>query len=52
MRQALPALQYVQTAERGLSGDLGVSIEQSNATVPGDDGMFRHSMSASKDITR
>jgi hypothetical protein len=27
----------VQTLERGLAGDMGVSIENSNATVPGDD---------------
>ncbi|KAF2493893.1 hypothetical protein BU16DRAFT_573306 [Lophium mytilinum] len=37
MRQATPALQYVQNLERALSGDMGVSVESSNATVPGDD---------------
>ncbi|KAK6434988.1 hypothetical protein LTR95_008823 [Oleoguttula sp. CCFEE 5521] len=37
MRQALPGLQYVQMQERDLAGDLGVSVETSNATVPGDD---------------
>nr|OQO30744.1 hypothetical protein B0A51_02440 [Rachicladosporium sp. CCFEE 5018] len=37
MRQALPGLQYVQVQERDLAGDLGVSVETSNATVPGDD---------------
>lgn len=37
MRQALPGLQYVQLQERDLAGDMGVSIETSNATVPGDD---------------
>ena len=37
MRQATPALQYVQTLERDLAGDMGVSVEASNASVPGDD---------------
>lgn len=37
MRQDLWGLQYVQTMERGLVGDMGVSIDSSNATVPGDD---------------
>ncbi|TKA64698.1 hypothetical protein B0A55_11188 [Friedmanniomyces simplex] len=37
MRQALPGLQYVQTLERDLAGDMGVTIQGSNATVPGDD---------------
>jgi len=37
MRQALPGLQYVMNLERNLAGDMGVSIENSNATVPGDD---------------
>lgn len=44
MRQALPGLQYVQLAERSLTGDLGVSVEGSNATVPGDD--MYHSLSS------
>jgi hypothetical protein len=37
MRQRLPGLQYVQTKERALTGDMGVTSESSNATVPGDD---------------
>ncbi|KAK4542853.1 hypothetical protein LTR36_006042 [Oleoguttula mirabilis] len=37
MRQALPGLQYVATLERSLAGDMGVTIQNSNATVPGDD---------------
>jgi hypothetical protein len=37
MRQALPGLQYVQSLERDLAGDMGVTIANSNATVPGDD---------------
>ncbi|KAF2454677.1 hypothetical protein BDY21DRAFT_290855 [Lineolata rhizophorae] len=37
MRQQTPALKYVQTKERSLRGDLGVSVEGSNASVPGDD---------------
>ncbi|GME46671.1 hypothetical protein GTA08_BOTSDO11837 [Neofusicoccum parvum] len=37
MRQVTPPLQYVQTLERALNGDMGVAVEGSNATVPGDD---------------
>lgn len=37
MRQSSPDLRYVQILERALSGDLGVSVEGSNATIPGDD---------------
>ncbi|KAK3676622.1 hypothetical protein LTR78_003396 [Recurvomyces mirabilis] len=37
MRQALPGLQWVANLERDLAGDMGVSIQNSNATVPGDD---------------
>lgn len=37
MRQTTPFLRWVQTAERALSGDMGVTVEGSNATVPGDD---------------
>ena len=37
MRQAIPGLQYVMTSERGLAGDMGVTVQNSNATVPGDD---------------
>ncbi|KAF2198850.1 hypothetical protein GQ43DRAFT_474173 [Delitschia confertaspora ATCC 74209] len=37
MRQISPALQYVMTMERSLSGDMGVAVERSNASIPGDD---------------
>ncbi|KAK8251111.1 hypothetical protein HDK77DRAFT_406413 [Phyllosticta capitalensis] len=37
MRQVTPPLQFVQTLEGGLNGDMGVSVEGSNASVPGDD---------------
>ena len=37
MRQSTPYLRWVQTLERGLAGDLGVAVEGSNATIPGDD---------------
>ncbi|KAL1901028.1 hypothetical protein Sste5346_002093 [Sporothrix stenoceras] len=37
MRNSLPAVTYVQTAFAALSGEIGVGIEGSNATVPGDD---------------
>ncbi|KAF2469103.1 uncharacterized protein BDR25DRAFT_343900 [Lindgomyces ingoldianus] len=37
MRQATPALQWVMNLERSLSGDMGVAIERSNGSVPGDD---------------
>lgn len=37
MRQSTPFLRWVQTAERSLSGDMGVAVEGSNATIPGDD---------------
>ncbi|PVH98490.1 glycoside hydrolase family 115 protein [Periconia macrospinosa] len=37
MRQSTPFLRWVQTDERALSGDMGVTVEGSNATVPGDD---------------
>ncbi|KAH7377407.1 hypothetical protein BKA66DRAFT_443435 [Pyrenochaeta sp. MPI-SDFR-AT-0127] len=37
MRQSTPDLRWVQTLERSLAGDLGVAVEGSNATVPGDD---------------
>ncbi|KAL1652346.1 hypothetical protein SLS58_000473 [Diplodia intermedia] len=37
MRQVTPPLQYVQNLERSLRGDMGVSVEGSNASVPGDD---------------
>lgn len=37
MRQSSPDLRYVQVLERGLSGDLAIAVEGSNATIPGDD---------------
>lgn len=37
MRQISPALNYVMHFERSLSGDMGVAVERSNASVPGDD---------------
>lgn len=37
MRQSTPDLRWVQTLERSLAGDLGVAVEGSNATIPGDD---------------
>jgi len=37
MRQSTPFLRWVQTLERSLSGDMGVAVEGSNATIPGDD---------------
>jgi hypothetical protein len=37
MRQSTPYLRWVQTLERSLAGDLGVAVEGSNATIPGDD---------------
>ncbi|KAI9761816.1 MAG: urea active transporter [Chaenotheca gracillima] len=37
MRQSVPGLQWVQSMEIDLAGALGVSIEGSNASVPGDD---------------
>lgn len=37
MRQSTPDLRWVQTLERSLAGDMGVSVERSNASIPGDD---------------
>jgi hypothetical protein len=37
MRQSSPDLRYVQTLERSLAGDMGIAVEGSNATIPGDD---------------
>ncbi|WPH03124.1 Hypothetical protein R9X50_00599900 [Acrodontium crateriforme] len=37
MRQVLPGLQYVVPSQRDLAGDMGVTTETTNATVPGDD---------------
>ena len=37
MRQVTPPLQFVQTLEAGLNGDLALTVEGTNASVPGDD---------------
>ena len=37
MRNTLPAMTYVQTAFAAVSGEVGVGVEGSNATVQGDD---------------
>ncbi|KAF2748555.1 glycoside hydrolase family 115 protein [Sporormia fimetaria CBS 119925] len=37
MRQTSPMLRWTMNLERSLAGDLGVTVEGSNATVPGDD---------------
>lgn len=37
MRNTLPAVTYVQTAFAALAGEIGVGVEGSNATIPGDD---------------
>jgi hypothetical protein len=37
MRNIAPQLQYFQPFEGSLSGDMGIAIEGSNASVPGDD---------------
>jgi hypothetical protein len=37
MRQTSPFLRWTMNMERSLSGDMGVTVEGSNATVPGDD---------------
>jgi len=37
MRQSSPDLRYVQTLERSLAGDMSVAVENSNASIPGDD---------------
>lgn len=44
MRQVTPPVQYVQTQERSLVGDLAVTIEGTNASIPGDDNF--HSLSS------
>lgn len=46
MRQVTPPVQFVQTLERALTGDLGVSVEGTNASVPGDDPY--HSLSSNQ----
>ncbi|KAI5793688.1 hypothetical protein DFH27DRAFT_485299 [Peziza echinospora] len=37
MRNTLPPLAYTQTLQTSLAGSLGVSIESSNGSIPGDD---------------
>ncbi|KAJ4292856.1 hypothetical protein N0V88_005514 [Collariella sp. IMI 366227] len=37
MRNALPAMQYVQTDFAAVAGEIGIGVEGSNATVKGDD---------------
>lgn len=37
MRNAIPPLSYVATTEVSVAGNIGVSVEGSNATIPGDD---------------
>ncbi|KAI0169935.1 glycoside hydrolase family 115 protein [Hypoxylon sp. FL1284] len=37
MRNVLPAMAYVQTAVSAVSGSVGIAIEGSNASIPGDD---------------
>ena len=44
MRNTLPPLSFVQNLEISLAGNLGIGVEASNATVPGDDAY--HSLSS------
>ncbi|KAF7176425.1 hypothetical protein CNMCM7691_002554 [Aspergillus felis] len=44
MRNTLPPLAYTQVLEESLAGSMGVSVEASNASVPGDD--VWHSLSS------
>ncbi|OTB01216.1 glycoside hydrolase family 115 protein [Hypoxylon sp. CI-4A] len=37
MRNTLPSMAYVQTSVSAVSGSVGIAIEGSNATIPGDD---------------
>lgn len=37
MRQSTPDLRWVQTLEDSLAGNMGIAVEGSNATIPGDD---------------
>ncbi len=43
MRNTLPALSYVQELETSLAGNIGIGVEASNATVPGDDAYHANS---------
>ena len=36
-RQVTPALQFIISRERAISGDIALMVEGSNASVPGDD---------------
>ncbi|KAI0880051.1 glycoside hydrolase family 115 protein [Annulohypoxylon maeteangense] len=37
MRNVLPAMAYVQTAISSIAGSVGIAVEGSNASIPGDD---------------
>ncbi|KAH9893097.1 glycoside hydrolase family 115 protein [Xylariomycetidae sp. FL2044] len=37
MRNTLPAMAYVQTKLSAVAGNIGISVEASNGTIPGDD---------------
>ncbi|KAI5927198.1 hypothetical protein F4810DRAFT_433767 [Camillea tinctor] len=37
MRNVLPAMAYVQSAVSSIAGNVGIAVEGSNATIPGDD---------------
>ncbi|KAF2422423.1 hypothetical protein EJ08DRAFT_725966 [Tothia fuscella] len=37
MQNFIPPLHYIQSLEGSLSGDMGIAIEGSNASIPGDD---------------
>ncbi|TVY34481.1 hypothetical protein LSUB1_G006062 [Lachnellula subtilissima] len=43
MRNTIPALSYVQQLETSLAGSIGIAVEGSNATVPGDDAWHANS---------
>ncbi|TVY39952.1 hypothetical protein LOCC1_G004442, partial [Lachnellula occidentalis] len=43
MRNSIPALSYVQELETSLAGNIGIAVEGSNATVPGDDAWHANS---------
>jgi len=46
MRQITPPVQYVMLSERSLRGDLGITTEGQNASVPGDD--FWHGLNVNQ----
>lgn len=51
MRNVLPPLNYIMPSERSLTGEMGVSVEGSNATIPGD-GMYHDLNSNSLTMSR